>query len=89
MSFQKPVNYAKFDNDLSRHHARYVRFVNSLSKKLTCQECGGAGGEIEPVLDDGTGPFERCGMCEGTGLVTPHMRGLWLKWKKEERAKKT
>lgn len=78
-------NYAKLDEQRRRHHNRYVRFVESMPRKLICQECSGRGGEVEPVLEDGSGPYYECGFCEGTGFVTPHIRGLWLKWKKEER----
>lgn len=75
-------NWTKYDNDQRRHHSRYVRFVESLSPPLTCQECGGSGGSIDPVLDYGLGPFIPCGCCEGTGLVTPHARGRWLSSKR-------
>lgn len=86
MTFIKSVNYAKLDHDRFRHHARYLRFVDAMPRKFPCQECHGAGGETEPVLDDGSGPFFCCGVCEGTGYVTPWMRGLWLKWKRQEKA---
>ena len=36
-------------------------------KKVKCPMCGGNGGYIEPVLDYGIGPFERCGYCKGKG----------------------
>lgn len=51
--------------------------------KLICQECGGAGGYIEPVLDYGQGPWFDCGWCLGTGEVTPTVRGYWLAWKRQ------
>jgi len=35
--------------------------------KVTCPNCGGLGGYTEVILDDGTGPWEQCGFCEGTG----------------------
>ena len=78
-------NYAKLDEQRRRHYKRYVRFIEAMPKKLSCQECHGYGGETEVVLDDGTGPYYECGWCEGTGFVTPHVRGQWLKYKKEER----
>ena len=54
---------------------------------LTCQDCGGAGGEIEVVIPEtGQGPWTQCGWCEGTGVVTPKVRGAWLHMKREERA---
>lgn len=55
--------------------------------KLICQECGGAGGETEPILDDGSGPWFECGWCKGTGFITPKLRGLWLRMKKKEKKK--
>lgn len=82
------MDYAKYDYKNQRHHERYVRYVNSMPKKLTCQECGGAGGEVEPVLNYGEGPWMACGFCEGTGRMTPYVRGLWLKWKRQEKRKK-
>ena len=54
-----------------------------MSKELICQECGGGGGWIEIILEDGTGPKEICGWCDGTGIVTPAIRGEWLRLKKE------
>lgn len=75
----EPVNYAKFDWDWISHHRRYVRHVEAMPRKLVCQECGGAGGFHEPILDDGTGPTEPCGWCESTGFVTRWIRGLWLR----------
>jgi DnaJ-class molecular chaperone len=78
--------YAKLASDWRRHHARFKRFVEKM--KLTCQECRGMGGAVEPVLDDGSGPFEPCGWCEGTGYVTPRLRSLWLRMRREEKARK-
>lgn len=73
------MNYAKLHSDFRRHHERYKRYIESMPRKLVCQECGGAGGWKEPILDDGSGPYYWCGWCEGTGYVTPHSRGLWLR----------
>lgn len=78
------VDYARMDNEWARHHTRYVRFIDSMPRKLICQECGGVGGYTEACLDDGSGPFFGCGVCESTGYVTPWMRGQWLRWKREE-----
>lgn len=36
---------------------------------VKCRVCGGAGGEVEPVLDDGSGPWYPCGFCEGHGRI--------------------
>lgn len=77
------ANYAKLDSDYQRHHERYKRRVEAMPRKLVCQECGGMGGWVEPVLDFGQGPFEQCGWCEGTGYVTPWLRGQWLKFNRK------
>lgn len=75
------TDYAKLDWRWQHHHERFHRFVTTMPRKLVCQECCGAGGEVEPVTDFGEGPFLMCGFCEGTGLVTPHIRGMWLRSK--------
>ena len=81
------INYVKLASDSQRHHERFRKFVEK--SKLTCMECGGAGGFKEVILDDGTGPWDECWSCEGTGYMSPHMRGQWLRWKrKEKRASK-
>ena len=82
------LNYAHIYWHNQQHHKRYLRFVESMPRKLVCQECRGWGGETEVVLDDGSGPWLECGFCEGTGLVTPWMRGFWLRWKAEEKREK-
>lgn len=79
------TDYVRESYEWRAHHKRYERFVESLPRKLYCQDCGGAGSEVVPILDDGTGPREYCGWCEGTGLVTPHLRGQWLRWKRQEK----
>jgi len=77
------MNYTRFDWYRTAHHKRFEKRVEK--SKLVCQECRGSGGYIEPVLDYGEGPSISCGLCEGTGKLTPYLRGLWLKWKREER----
>ncbi len=79
------IDYAQLNYRYWRHHLRFQSFV--AKHKLRCQECGGAGGAIEPVLDFGEGPFEQCGWCEGTGWMTPPGRGLWLGLKREKARK--
>lgn len=81
----REVNYAKLDYKTRQHYPRFKRHVESLNPQLTCQECGGSGGGVEPVLDDRSGPFMTCAWCLGTGLVTPHLRGIWLTMKKREK----
>jgi len=82
-------NYAKHDYLAREHHRRYARRVEAMPRKLVCQECGGsgqvwydcvwAGGIIDYAL------AASCSMCNGTGLLTPHDRGWWLRWKREEK----
>ena len=76
------VDYPRLDYSFQQHHIRFVRRIEN--SRLVCQECGGSGGHTEPVLDAGSGPWEVCGFCEGTGRVTPWMRGQWLRWKRQE-----
>lgn len=78
----KPVNYHKLDSDLRRHHERYKCFVEKHG--MLCQECGASGKYVEDRVDHIEIPGS-CGFCEGTGKITPHMRGLWLRWKREEK----
>lgn len=76
------IDYARLDYYGHAHYLRYKRYVESMTKKLICQDCGGTGGYTEPVLDDGSGPWFNCGWCEGTGKLTPWLRGQWLKFKR-------
>ena len=77
------VNYAKLR---WRWHSQAERFKRRVAtSKLLCQECRGAGGWTEPVLDDGSGPWEQCGWCWGTGKVTPWLRGQWLRCQRGNR----
>jgi hypothetical protein len=78
------VDYARLDYLTRQHHARFKRYVETRPRKLVCQECRGAGGHVEPVLDWGEGPWEDCGWCEGTGLVSGYIRGVWLREKRKE-----
>ena len=75
------INWAKRDDWQKRHHARYEKRVEL--EGLLCQECSGAGGEVDVILEDGTGPWEPCDWCEGTGYVTRWLRGQWLRYKKD------
>lgn len=78
-------DYARLDYYRQRHHDRFVARVRALTKPRACLECHGAGGYVEPVLDDGSGPFIGCGWCEGTGVMLPRDIGLWLSIKSAER----
>jgi DnaJ-class molecular chaperone len=78
------VNYANPDYPrmtyhYRQHHERFERRVLSLPRKLVCQECKGMGGHKEIIDPELGGPWESCGWCEGTGYVTPHLRGFWLR----------
>ena len=70
----------------SQHHKRYKIYINNMVRPLICQDCHGAGGKNEVVLPEtGQGPWYECGFCEGTGYVSPWVRSLWLRMKKEEK----
>ena len=75
-----PVDYARMAYQHRQHRARYRRYVEAHG--LPCQECGGRGCD---GYDSDYGPAEPCGFCETTGLVTKWMRGVWLRWKREEK----
>ena len=78
--------YAMNSWHLLEHYKRYKLYIQKANPKLICQACGGAGGEEEPVLDTGEGPWLDCGWCEGTGYVTRWTRGAWLKYRKGVKA---
>ena len=81
------VDYARLDYETQEHAQRYKRRVESMEKKLLCQECGGAGFQIERV-DEYGGPAYTCGFCRGSGLLTPYDRGQWLTWKRNAVSRK-
>ena len=76
-------DFVKSNYYCRQHHKRWKHRVAMYN--LTCQECGGDGGEINPVLDYGAGPWEECGWCEGIGFVDPHRRGEWLRMKRAQK----
>lgn len=79
------IDYARESYRRREHCRRLKAAIERIPKKLVCQECGGAGGEINVVLPEtGEGPWEPCGWCEGIGYVMPHIRGLWLAEKRNE-----
>ena len=80
---REPLDYARWDHVQRQHVLRYQRYVDAHG--LACQSCGGMGGETDVILDDGTGPWESCIWCEGTGQVTRWGRGRWLTWKQQEK----
>lgn len=80
------VDYAKLDWYARQHYARHKRYVEALPKKLICQECSGSGWfYIDYFPELGCGPRGACEWCEGTGYMTPHGRGVWLRFKREEK----
>lgn len=68
-----------------QHYIRYVAYVLGMDHPLTCQDCKGTGGEYDIVDPEIGGPWIACGWCEGTGVMTPYMRALWLRLKKEDK----
>ncbi len=54
-------------------------------KYFPCWVCKGRGGEKEIILDDGSGPYEDCGWCEGEGMILIGGK-VHRKWKREELA---
>ena len=78
--------YARLDYYSQRRRTRRERYVMNRRPLLACQDCRGMGGETVPILDDGTGPFEMCGWCEGIGYVSAWERGEWLRTQKGSKA---
>ncbi len=54
---------------------------------MKCPCCNGKGGEIEPVLDYGQGPYYPCGLCNDK-LTVSIFKWLWWKWADRERPDK-
>jgi hypothetical protein len=77
---QEHPNYARMDYVYQQHHARFKRYVEAHG--LTCQACGGRGGDYYTPYSE---PPEPCGWCETTGLVTRWLRGLWLSEMRREK----
>jgi hypothetical protein len=76
-------NYARISYVYRQHHLRFKRYVEA--NGLPCQACRGRGGETDVILDDGTGPWDECGWCEGEGLTTRWLRGMWLRYRRQEK----
>jgi hypothetical protein len=74
--------YAQLDWQHRHHHIRHKRYVESMPKKLPCQECGGSGDLLEDRIC-GHNLYVDCGWCEGIGYVTPWLRGQWLRYKRK------
>ena len=76
------IDYKKMDYQYQQHHERFRRRVEA--GQLLCQECGGSGQYVAEYFDY-CARYEDCGFCEGTGKVTPWLRGLWLRFKRQGR----
>ena len=81
---KQPANWHRLVYKSREHHRRFVRRVSR--HKLVCQECRGSGKEIGCTSDQDGGPWSECVWCEGTGYVTPHLRGVWLRHKRAVKA---
>ena len=59
--------------------------------KRICPSCHGSGGEVDVILEDGTGPWEECGFCKGKGIITKerlyYQALCWLSVEAKARAK--
>ena len=77
------LNWVRYDAEWQRHHERYAAHVEAHG--LLCQDCGGAGDVLDDVIDGYYRIYSSCGWCEGTGRITRHVRGLWLRMKREEK----
>ena len=79
-------NYRRMDYVWREHRRRFTAYVDA--NGLPCQACGGYGGEIDPVTDEGQGPWEECGFCLGTGKTSRWLRGQWLTMMRKEKRKR-
>jgi len=52
---------------------------------VQCQGCHGSGGYKDVILDDGTGPWEACGYCQGHGRTTKIMNAWVMRWARDSR----
>ena len=82
------------DNKIFCYDCRKQHNAYTAKATLLCQECSGSGEYIEDAIDfgdDWCGPimqyiYATCGWCNGTGKVTPEIRGEWLRWRKSIKA---
>ncbi len=82
--------YKMLDYQRAAHRERLKRYLNSMPKKLLCQECGGSGRYVEDYIEYRDREiYGMCGWCEGLGFVPPHIRGVWLQYKRKERKEPT
>ena len=52
-------------------------------KLVQCAGCHGEGGKVDVVLEDGSGPFDECGYCKGTGRTSRQMNYWIMRWRKD------
>lgn len=76
-------NIERYHYYWERHHKRFLKRIKR--DHQTCPWCGGAGGETEPVLDYGEGPWFPCGLCEGEGVTTVWLAMWGLRYLKQEK----
>ena len=65
------------------HNKRYLAYVETHG--LPCQACGGMGGDYYTAWSE---PPETCSWCEGTGKVTRWLRGVYLRFMRDEKRKR-
>jgi len=80
------IDYARLSYERRQHVARFRRYVEAYG--VPCQDCGGSGGYEETIDPWLGGPWYDCGFCEGTGKTTRWLKGLWLRWKRDEKRAK-
>jgi len=78
------INYTKLTYQMTSSYQRYKRRVEAMPRKLYCQECRGSGEHFEDRIAEHD-LMSSCGWCQGTGLLTPWMRGQWLKEKRNDK----
>lgn len=47
------------------------------NKKFPCPSCKGKGGEVDPILDDGSGPYYPCDLCDDSGFIEVDSEMHW------------
>jgi hypothetical protein len=67
-------------------------YKNLVERLCRCPYCHGEEGWTEPITDDGQGPYEPCGICDGKGTMNILKKLYWVpickKWEKEDREMK-
>jgi len=76
-------DYARLDYEHRQHHARFKAYVKAHG--LLCQACGGFGQSPAYTTIYSAEPPEPCGWCETTGKTTRWLRGMWLRFCRDEK----